>query len=121
MQIYTAVSVYIFKLGKFYLFLTGHLAKLKIFARAENYTCLNFYHIFLSDEKVKAKSNRNRNYISLFPWESQGSHIKVLLSKLDWVLSTIEAFWDKYWALIDFQCTFESCVKVHNCSSLAIY
>ena len=28
---------------------------------------------------------------------------KVLPSKLDWFLSTIEAFWDKNWALMDFQ------------------
>ena len=45
----------------------------------------------------------------------------VLPLKLDWVLTTIEAFWEKYWALIDFQCVLESYVKVHNCSSLAIY
>ena len=37
---------------------------------------------------------------------------KVLPSKLDWVLTTIEAFWEKYWALIDFQCVLESYVKL---------
>ena len=33
--------------------------------------------IFISDQKVKVKSNRNRirNYIFSFPWESQGSYI----------------------------------------------
>ena len=32
-------------------------------------------YIFISDQKVKAKSNRNRNCIFSPPWESQGSHI----------------------------------------------
>ena len=31
-------------------------------------------YIFLSDQKVKAKSNKNRDCIFSFPWESQGSH-----------------------------------------------
>ena len=35
--------------------------------------------IFVSDQKVKAKSNRNRNCIFLSPWESQGSHIGLFL------------------------------------------
>ena len=32
-------------------------------------------YIFISDQKVTAQSNRNRNCIFSFPWESQGSHI----------------------------------------------
>ena len=32
-------------------------------------------YIFISDQKVKAKSNRNRNCIFSSPWESQRSHI----------------------------------------------
>ena len=32
-------------------------------------------YMFISDEKVKAKNNRNRNCIFSFPWESQGSQI----------------------------------------------
>ena len=32
-------------------------------------------YIFIADQKVKAKSNRNRNCIFSFPWESQGWHI----------------------------------------------
>ena len=32
-------------------------------------------YIFISDQKVKAKNNRNRNCIFSFPWTSQGSHI----------------------------------------------
>ena len=32
-------------------------------------------YIFISDKKVKAKSNRNRNCIFSFPWESRGMHI----------------------------------------------
>ena len=32
-------------------------------------------YIFVSDKKVKAKSNRNRNCIISFHWESRGSHI----------------------------------------------
>ena len=33
-------------------------------------------YIFISDQKVKTKRNRNRNSIFFsFPWESQGSHI----------------------------------------------
>ena len=46
---------------------------------------------------------------------------KVLQSKLDWLPITIEAFWEKKWAIMDFQCALESYVKVRNCSSLAIY
>ena len=46
---------------------------------------------------------------------------KVLPSKLDWFPSTIEAFWEEKWALMDFQCALESNVKVHNWSSFAIY
>ena len=33
----------------------------------------------------------------------------------------IEAFWEKKWALMDFQRALESYVKLRNCSSLAIY
>ena len=43
------------------------------------------------------------------------------LSKLDWFPSTIEAFWENNWALVDFQCALESYVKVRNRSSLVIY
>ena len=32
-------------------------------------------YIFVSDQKVKAKSNRSRNCIFSSPWESQGSQI----------------------------------------------
>ena len=33
-------------------------------------------YIFISDQTVKTKSNRNRNCIFFpFPWESQGSHV----------------------------------------------
>ena len=46
---------------------------------------------------------------------------KVLPSKLDWFPSTIEAFWEKIGRLWIFQCALESCVKVRNCSFLAIY
>ena len=39
---------------------------------------------------------------------------KVLPSKLDWFPSTIEAFWENNWALMDFQCALESYVKVRT-------
>ena len=48
-------------------------------------------------------------------------YTKVLPLKLNWFPSTIEAFWGKKWALMDFQCALESYVTVRNCSSLAIY
>ena len=32
-----------------------------------------------SDQNANAKSNRNRNCISSFPWESQGSHVVLFL------------------------------------------
>ena len=35
-------------------------------------------YIFISDQKVKAKSSGNRNCIFSSPWESQGSHIELL-------------------------------------------
>ena len=36
-------------------------------------------NIFIPDQKVKTKSNRNRNCIFSFPWESQGSHVESFL------------------------------------------
>ena len=39
--------------------------------------CFTFLesYIFISDQNVKAKSNKNRNCIFSFPWESEGTHI----------------------------------------------
>ena len=60
----------------------------------------------------------------VFHWISNSNtwpKARVLPSKLDWFTSTMKAFGEIKWALKDFQCAFESYIKVCNCSSLAIY
>ena len=67
---------------------------------------------YLTDDNNSRSSSYESDCYSTFD--------KVLPLKLDWVLTTIEAFWERRWVLMDFQCALESYVKVSNCSSLAI-